>query len=69
MPVPVDAASQRFARAALSLFAGKREFEIAIPEGYDEVAVAAAFRAEGCATTYLTQGRAIIVANCERKRA
>lgn len=69
MPTPVDAASARFARAAMSLYEREREFELFIPEGYDEVAVAAAFRAEGCDTTYLTQCRTIIVATRERKRA
>jgi len=69
MPIHVDAASARFARAAMNLYAHVREFELFIPEGYDEVAVAAAFRAEGCDTTYLTQCRTIIVASRERKRA
>ncbi|RYG20679.1 hypothetical protein EON82_19945 [bacterium] len=69
MPIPFDAASERFARAAMTLYGEEREFEIRIPEGHDEVAVAAAFRAEGCDTTYLTQRRTIIVVTRERKRA
>lgn len=69
MPIPFDAGSERFARTALTLYGGQREFEIFIPEGYDEVAVAAAFRAQGCDITYLTQCRTIIVVTPERKRA
>lgn len=52
----------RFAKAALSLHEGRDEFEIPIPEGYDEVGVAAAFRTEGCEITYLTPRRTVIVA-------
>ena len=51
----------RFARTALGLYAGRSEFEIPVPEGYDEAEVAAAFRAEGCEITYLTPCRTVIV--------
>ncbi len=52
----------RFAKTALSLYGSEPEFEIPVPEGYDEVEVAAAFRAEGCEITYLTPRRTVIVA-------
>lgn len=53
---------ERFARTALGLYSHEAEFEIAIPEGYDEVAIATAFRDQGCELTYLTPRRTIIVA-------
>lgn len=51
----------RFARTALNLYNDRKEFEIPIPDGYDEVEVAAAFRGEGCEITYLTPRRTVIV--------
>ena len=51
----------RFAKAALEIYGDRPEFEIAIPEAYDEVEVAAAFRAEGCEITYLTPRRTVVV--------
>ena len=51
----------RFARAAMSLYGDGGEFELAVPDGYDEVEVAAAFRAEGCKTTYITPRRTVII--------
>ena len=69
MPIPFDAVSERFTRVAMGSYGQDSEFEISIPEGYDEVAVASAFRAQGCDTTYLTQGRTIIVVTRERKIA
>lgn len=52
----------RFARAALALYGDGGEFEIPIPEGYEDTAVAAAFHAEGCKAAYLTpRGTAIVV--------
>ena len=51
----------RFVRTALSLYGREPEFEIPVPDGYDEVEVAAAFRAAGCEITYLTPRRTVIV--------
>ena len=51
----------RFARTALSLYGERGEFEIAVPEGLDEVEIASAFRAAGCEITTLTARRSVIV--------
>lgn len=56
----------RFARAALGLYGESDQFEIAVPEGYDEVEITAAFRDLGCDITYITPQRSVIVAIHDR---
>lgn len=59
---PLDAyLNARLARTALSLYGECIEFEISVPEGYDESELAAAFRTEGCEIAYITPHHTLIV--------
>ena len=60
-PLDEGAVHARFVRTALSLYGERGEFEVAVPEGLDEVEIAAAFRAAGCEITSLTPRRSVIV--------